>query len=163
MAAVVRVGSLTSSSREEYYVGKNARQLAIEPERAHRGLIGYPSVDRARPVNLRVVCLGQNASCFTTFCRGEYCKHLVREGLQVGKSTRASAQYDDGYVELRKILLELKIPVGCQQDVELTLGPLEKHSIGHTRPAPFWDSGYVVAYDLTCEPCVNALVEQDTH
>ena len=29
-------------------------ELAIEPERAQRGLIGYPSVDRARPVNLRV-------------------------------------------------------------------------------------------------------------
>ena len=29
-------------------------QLAIEPERAQRSLIGYPSVDRARPVNLRV-------------------------------------------------------------------------------------------------------------
>jgi len=35
-----------------------AVEQAIEPERAQPSLIRYPSVDRARPVNLRVVWLG---------------------------------------------------------------------------------------------------------
>jgi hypothetical protein len=59
--------------------------------------------------------------------------------------------------------LELKIPVGRQKDVELNLGPLEKHLIRHARPAHAWDGGYVVAYDLACEPGINAFVEQHTH